>query len=435
MNFIKNIFKSEFVKHATTLLSANLIAQLIAIAVYPIVTRIYSPEDFGEFTLFLSISSVLSILATGRYEPAIILPKKDEFGKSLFQLCLLINVVLFIILFPTSVFLKRSVAVLFDSQILDVWLPLIPVLVLLTGTWQALNYYLSRQKKFKQIGIYNVNQSSLNSGLKYILGVMDFLKLGLILATIFGQFLALIISILSIKDQIKLLFVWNKSHITYVAQKFQNFPKFQLPHALLNIFSSNLPILLLSVYFNKGEIGLFSLAITMSFRPINMFCNSIYQVMYQKVTEKFNGKEKIMPIMKQFIYKSAIAFAPLFIGIFYFSEMIFGLFFGDEWAGSGKLLQPMLPWLLLVLLVSSLSFVPNVFEKQKYALYIEIIYIIFRLLALGIGIYLDSFYLSIVLYSVVSALVLLGQLIWFFFIIKKFDLVSCNKYVDSDCCI
>ncbi len=70
--------KSEFSRNVLTLMTGTTIAQAIPIAISPILTRIYTPEDFGVFALYMSVASLLSTLATGRYELAIMLPKKDE---------------------------------------------------------------------------------------------------------------------------------------------------------------------------------------------------------------------------------------------------------------------------------------------------------------------------------------------------------------------
>jgi len=52
--------KSEFAKNVLTLMTGTTIAQAIPIAISPILTRIYTPEDFGVFALnILFIKDVL----------------------------------------------------------------------------------------------------------------------------------------------------------------------------------------------------------------------------------------------------------------------------------------------------------------------------------------------------------------------------------------
>ena len=70
--------KSEFGRNVLTLMTGTTIAQAIPIAISPILTRIYTPEDFGVFALYISISTIFAVIVTGRYELAIMLPKKNK---------------------------------------------------------------------------------------------------------------------------------------------------------------------------------------------------------------------------------------------------------------------------------------------------------------------------------------------------------------------
>ena len=76
--------KGEFSRNVLTLMTGTSIAQAIPIAISPILTRIYTPEDFGVFALYMAIATVVSVIATGRYETAIMLPKKDSEAINLF---------------------------------------------------------------------------------------------------------------------------------------------------------------------------------------------------------------------------------------------------------------------------------------------------------------------------------------------------------------
>ena len=83
--------KSEFSRNVLTLMTGTTIAQAIPIAISPILTRIYTPEDFGMFALYMSVASILSVVATGRYELAIMLPKKDEDAVNIVALSIIIS--------------------------------------------------------------------------------------------------------------------------------------------------------------------------------------------------------------------------------------------------------------------------------------------------------------------------------------------------------
>jgi O-antigen/teichoic acid export membrane protein len=102
--------KSEFARNVLTLMTGTTIAQAIPIAISPILTRIYTPEDFGMFALFIAIATIFGSIANGRYELAIMLPQKDEDAINI--------VVLRIIIFFLSVILSLFI-VLFHHFLIE----------------------------------------------------------------------------------------------------------------------------------------------------------------------------------------------------------------------------------------------------------------------------------------------------------------------------
>lgn len=417
----RRIRKSDFIRHAATLLTANALSQVIALIVYPIVTRLYSPSDLGVFSLFLSITAVLSILSCGRYESAIVLPAEEKKASATFQLCLLLNAILFVLLLFPCLFAKNGIAHLFQSVALGRLLPLLPVLVLLTGVWQALSYMLIRHKKYNNISGYNLGQSIVNSAGKILFGVGQFFRTGLVWATIVGQATALTGSIIAARKKIKACLPFDKREMKNVAKEYANFPKFEMPHALANTLAGQLPILILSAYFDMAEIGLFSLGLTMGFRPINLFSNSVEQVLYKKTVENVQQKFPILPFLKEFCTKISFIVIPVFLLLLFITKPLFGWLFGAEWTTAGTYTQFMLPWLYFVLLTGSLSFIPKIFFKQKTAMFIEFAYIILRIIVLAIGVLLGSFKIAIILFCGVSALVIALQLIWYFSLVKEYE--------------
>ena len=308
----RRIRNSDFIRHTATLLSANALSQIIALAVYPIVTRLYTPSDLGVFSLFLSISAVLSILACGRYESAIVLPIEEKKAAALFQLCLLLNATLFLILLFPCIFAKSFISNIFQSTALCNVLHLLPFLVLLTGLWQALNFLLIRHKQYNNISGYNLGQSIVNSTGKVFFGIEQMFRTGLVWATLLGQFTALAGSLIAARKKIKPCLHFDATEMQTAAKEYSKFPKFEMPHALANTLAGQLPILILSAYFNQAEIGLFSLGLTMGFRPINLFSNSVEQVLYKKVTENVQQKLPIRHFLKEFCRKISLFIIPCF---------------------------------------------------------------------------------------------------------------------------
>lgn len=67
---------SEFIRNFLTLFSGSTISQFIPILISPIISRLFTPEDFGRLAIFMAISTFVGGFMTGAYDTAIMLPKK-----------------------------------------------------------------------------------------------------------------------------------------------------------------------------------------------------------------------------------------------------------------------------------------------------------------------------------------------------------------------
>ena len=159
MNRFLSFISSSGVRNVLKLLSANVVAQVIGLVVYPFLTRMYSPEDFGLLNLFLSIGNVLVVLALADYYYSIVLPKEERQASSLVHASLIL-LVLTTGLLAVSIFFSKQVAHLFNSPHLAEYYWLLPIYVFIMGLWNILNYWYIRQKRFGSISTYQVSQNA-----------------------------------------------------------------------------------------------------------------------------------------------------------------------------------------------------------------------------------------------------------------------------------
>ena len=82
---------SEFRNNIIKLFSGTVIAQALPLAISPILARIYTPEEFGLLTIFLSILTIGNTIVTAKYEVAIYLPRTDKAARYVVKLNLLIS--------------------------------------------------------------------------------------------------------------------------------------------------------------------------------------------------------------------------------------------------------------------------------------------------------------------------------------------------------
>ena len=122
--------KSEFSKNVLTLMTGTTIAQAIPIAISPILTRIYTSEDFGIFALFIAITTIFGTIANGRYELAIMLPKKDEDAINIFALGFIITCFISLILLILVLVFNDYFTKLLGNEEVSFWLYFVPIAVI-----------------------------------------------------------------------------------------------------------------------------------------------------------------------------------------------------------------------------------------------------------------------------------------------------------------
>lgn len=153
----------SFIRNVATLMTGTTFAQALLIIIAPILTRLYTPDDFGVFALYTSILGILSVIACLRYELAIVLPEKDEDAANLLVLCLLICSVISLMALVLVALFRDSFALLLSAPKISFWLWFLPASLFLTGTFQALNYWSTRRKQFKRLAIRQITQNSVTA--------------------------------------------------------------------------------------------------------------------------------------------------------------------------------------------------------------------------------------------------------------------------------
>lgn len=365
--------KSEFSRNVLTLMTGTTLAQALPIAISPLLTRLYSPQDFGIFALFMSLASILSLIATGRYELAIMLPKKDNDAFNLMALSFFITIAVSFFSFLIVFFFNHSLTQLLGDESISKWLYWIPLSVLLTGIYQIFNYWLSRKKEYKKVAISRVTQTGTTATSNLAMGTGTFGSSGLILGSLIGQGLAAYT--LAKPFQLhKEVFLQEIQKLKMIAlmKKYKKLPIYNLPNALLDGVRLSGISILIAKLFATSTLGQFSLAWKMVQTPMALLGGSLSQVFFQKVSSC--PKEELYATVKKFILKSSFIAAPIFLFIYFFSVDIFTFVFGKNWSMAGEAASIMAPWLFLNFITSALSTLFITLNKQEILLLFSVLY-------------------------------------------------------------
>lgn len=415
------LIKSSGVRNFTKLLSANVVAQIIGLVVYPILTRMYAPEDFGLLNLFLSIGNVLVVLAIADYYYAIVLPKEEKDAVALTHISVFFLLITTCLVAASSVF-SQSISTLFKSPALAKYYWMMPIFVLVMGGWNILNYWYIRQKKFGHISGYQVSQSMLSAGGKMGLGYAGFLQGGMIYSVVIAPLVALLLSVFVNSHKILAPLRTISWHDMWKqGRQYHNFPFFVLPRSFINVLAGQLPVLLLTPFFGAKYVGLLSMAVLLGYTPIGTISRAIYQVLYQHTTECVHQSLPIKSMFRRFIGYTSVVIIPIF-GILYFVlPNLTAWLLGYEWRIVGDYIRWMLPWLYVSLLTGSTCYLSDIFMKQKTGLFFEILLAVCRVVGLSVGIITKDFTTAIAAYSVGTAVAVLAQLIWLASLVRRYD--------------
>jgi O-antigen/teichoic acid export membrane protein len=359
--------KSEFSRNVLTLMTGTSIAQAIPIAISPILTRIYTPEDFGLFALYGGILMILSVMATGKYELAITIPKNNIEAKNIVILSITISIVLSILTLLLLFIFSNNFTDLLKNEYLENLLFLLPVSILSVGFYQSMSYYTNRESKFKRLAVSKVVQSLSVASISLFFGYIVYLDYGMILGSVFGQLVATIVLVKLVLDDNK-NFLKNISlkRIFVVAKKNIKFPKILVASNFINTFSQQLPIFLFGIYYSSAVVGYYMLSQRIVKMPSSILANAVADVFRQKASYEFSHNGNCFLLYKQTVKKlffiSAIPFSILFL----ISPDLFSFIFGEKWRITGEYVQIMIPMFFLQFISNPLSMLTVIANKQEY---------------------------------------------------------------------
>ncbi len=411
--------KSEFSKNVLTLMTGTTIAQAIPIAISPILTRIYTPEDFGVFALYMAIASIIAAIATGRYELAIMLPKKDEDAINILALSIIISFFVSLVSLVIVFIFNAQITNLLGNPEISNWLYFIPITVLLTGIYQSLNYWLNRKKQYKRLATSRIVQSGSTATANLGMGFGGLGSSGLIVGGVLGQTIATsILTNMIWKEDNHRLKELNKLKMIALILKYIKLPKYNLPNALIDGFRLSGISILIAKFFTTATLGQFSLAWKMVQMPMGVIGGSLSQVFFQKVSS--TKKTDLHRIVMKFIVKASLVSAPIFIVIYFFAVDIFRFAFGENWEIGGQAASTMAPWLFLNFLSSPMANIFIVLNKQEIVLLVSIIYM---LLPISILI----FFYSMGFINVLNIITLTMSIVLIFYILLALNYTKKEK--------
>jgi O-antigen/teichoic acid export membrane protein len=403
---------SSFARSVVTLASGTGIAQLLLVFAAPVLTRLYTPSDYGVLAVYSSTLTVLLVLASLRYESAIPLPEEDEVAGSVLALT-------FVILLAMAALVSVVVWLAGDAFVSAVNVPalrpyrwLIPLGFIGAGTYQALSYWAIRRREFGRVARTRLSQGAGQVIAQVALGVAGAGAPGLLIGDVIGRVAGgggLALFALRERPHARV----TRASLLAVAARYRRFPLLTTWAGLLNIGSLQLPSILFSAGFGAAAAGLYALSFNMLVLPTMLVGQAVGQVFLSRAATYAREPERLRQLTERTALALFACGLPVFGMVVLGGPQLFATVMGSQWEQAGRYAQVLAPWFIVWLVSNPLSGLLSVREWQGSALAFTAFEFGLRLGALLIGIRRGSPMLAVTLLSASGVIISVASIVRF----------------------
>lgn len=389
MNRMKYFKKNKFLKDTFILTLGVGIAQIIPILAYPILSRIYVPEDFGLLSPITSINAILGIIVTLKYENAILITRNKHDCSILVCSILIIALLLlaFIELFILA--FSEDISILLNNNSLKYWLWVCPISASCIVLFNCFNEWCVRYGRFKTLSINKIINGVALPGGKLLLSGSLFKSFGLIVGDLLGHLITGISCCTRLNKAEKDFFKnISRTEIIRVLKRYIDCPKFILPGQLLNKVAYELPVFIIMARFSTETVGFYSMAVMVLALPTIVIGRSIGDTFRKKASDIYQRDGRCVNFFLRIVLFSASLSFCGFLLIYFISPQLFMLVLGEEWVVSAYYCKILCPMLAISFVSQIVSSVYIIVEKMRLLLYWQILYFVSTLA----GLYVGAFY-------------------------------------------
>jgi O-antigen/teichoic acid export membrane protein len=418
--WISRFRNSEYVSNILTLSTGTTIAQVVAILTAPILYRIYTKEDYGTLGLYIAISTVLASFSTLNYTEAILIERSEDDAKVLLWLNRYLNLGVAILSFILVLVFGSVVSEVLGNPMVKGWLYLIPVSLFFGGQNYIFRVWANRRKEYKLIAINGIVNALSIPLVSISVGVFVLGPLGLFAGLIISQVVPslILVSFLSRKEDLRTGAWKSWGRMRETIKRYQAFPKYGVPAALLGRLSHQMPVLFISSFLGPAVVGLYNLGVRLLGLPAQVIGEAVAEVYRKRATEDIQDGS-FRPIFKKTLQTLlGLSVVPVIV-LLLFGPDLFAFVFGQEWEDAGYIAQVLLLLYLCKFLLTPLNYSFILRQRLKEDLAYQFLIVLVSGLVLYFGLLLGYSYLTVLLYFAVSS-----SLIYIFYIYRSYLLAK-----------
>jgi len=383
-------------------MSGTAVAQILGFALSPIISRLFSPSDFGIFGSFNSVATIIAAVTTLEYTQAIFLPKEKADAINLFIVSCLCTFTIAVILLSVCLIVPSTLNSMMKTN--GIWaLALLVFATVISGLNQSCQAWCIRVKSFKHTSASQVIRSLSSNGTQIGFGIIKSGAPGLIISTVLANMLAtlnlvrvLIPDLLTLRQSIR----WNR--MKQLIKDYRDFPMYAATQNVVTTLSQGLPVLLLTHFYGIAIAGAYAFGMRILQAPMGFVLSALRQVLLQKASETLHREGQLMSLyVKTTSGLFAISFFPSLI-LFIWAPELFNWIFGLQWHTAGEFAQSLILWLMFAFCNLPSVLFAQLIRIQRTILFYDLAVLILRVLSLVLGGLYLSAYKTIIFFALVG---------------------------------
>lgn len=398
---LTRVRQSRFLRRLGLLSGGTVIGQGLVVISSPLLTRIYTPEQFGIFAVFSAISAIIGVSIGLRYEFAIPVAKKEKDALALVFVTALASLfmtfLLMLILLIWGDFLSEILGVGSMPGIL--WL--LPPALLIWGIGSALSFWAIRRDLFRLNAANRIIQFGSQAVGQVGLGLLGLGGIGLVLGYLLGYLTRLIHLARGLRADIAQLRRPSAARLWHALRSQWHYPAFSASSSVLQTACHMLPAVLVALLYGPALAGFFALSQRVVGLPVRLFSDSASQVFLGEIANASHSQ--LIRLFKKttllFFGIGVVGMAPLLFA----GPWLFALVFGEPWREAGVIVQILIPLHLARFIVRPVSQTLNVLQRQDMHLLSTIIAGLALMLSFGGGWWFNlEAHWTLIVYSLTS---------------------------------
>jgi O-antigen/teichoic acid export membrane protein len=339
----------------------RVVAALLPLLLGPLLTRLYTPTEFGLYHLFAAVAANVAVVACARYEHALPLARDDAEAHALVALCrwILLAVMAF----------SALGAVAWALSIGALWPLWLPAAVGAFGWLSLATLVAVRAQRFGALATSRVLQHGGGAALQAAAGAAGAGLWGLVVAPI----AAALAAAAWLRPRLGQGWTVSRSAMKAVAQRHRDFPVLNTPHAFLGALQDTLAVALIAAWQGPAAAGFWGLALRYLKAPATLVGGAVSQALYPALAAGAAATEQGRSAVRRVMRNLALLALPLVLALWLFAPAAFAAAFGESWREAGELARALALYIGVHFVASPLSVATMAWGAQAWALKLSLV--------------------------------------------------------------